>query len=173
VTSEGAGQSETRLRVPRTAAASGAATPGAPIPGPPLPGIYGNHRIIPEDWQPTARTLEWATHYLQEQAVAFDMPWLVAEFVSFWRSRAKAMASWQQAFRNNILMKHARGIPLAPPHPRTGPGTGSGRVPGERIYDRSAELRRQRLADFDLEARGYRRSDPVGSSPRRPVGPDD
>jgi len=138
-----------------------------------LPALYGNHMVIPEDWRPAPQTADWAMHYLHETGVAFDMGWLVAEFITYWRSRARAMANWQQAFRNNILTKHARGIPLAPPRPRTGPGAGNGRVPGERIYDRSAELRRQRLADFDLEARGYRRSDPVGSSPHRPVGPDD
>lgn len=137
-----------------------------------LPELYGNHMVIPEDWRPAPQTADWAMHYLQGTGVAFDMAWLVAEFITYWRSRAKSMANWQQAFRNNILTKHARGIPLAPPYPRTGPGAGSARVPGERIYDRSAELRRQRLADFDLEAR-YRRSDSVGASPHRPVGPDD
>ena len=143
-------------RVPTPPAESGEA------PSPPireervLPKLYGNHMVIPEDWRPAPQTADWVIHYLHETGVAFDMGWLVAEFITYWRSRAKAMGNWQQAFRNNILTKHARGIPLAPPHPRTGPGAGNGRVPGERIYDRSAELRRQRLADFDLEARGYR-----------------
>jgi DnaT DNA-binding domain len=168
-----------RRALRRAPISSPAGPAGAPSPPPPaeeggvLPELYGNHGIIPEDWRPAPRTAEWAIHYLQEQGVAFDMAWLVAEFISYWRGREKAMASWQQAFRNNILTKHARAIPLAPPHPRTGPGAGNGRVPGERIYDWSAELRRQRLAHFDLEARGYQRSDPVGSPPHCPVGPDD
>jgi DnaT DNA-binding domain len=140
----------------------------APAPTPPtvddraLPDLsefYGNHRVIPEDWRPAPRTAQWAIHYLQTEGVAFDMAWLVAEFVSYWRSRAKAMASWQQAFRNNILMKHGRGVPLAPTRqsgPRSG-GAGSG---NGRVFDSNAELRRQRLDDFDDEARNLGRSRP-------------
>jgi hypothetical protein len=137
-----------------------------------LPDLYGNHMIIPEDWRPAPRTAEWAIHYLQTEGVAFDMAWLVAEFVSYWRSRAKAMASWQQAFRNNILMKHGRGVPLAPTRqngPRSG-GAGSG---NGRVYDRNAELRRQRLDDFDDEARNLGRSRPDRPAPNGPVGKDD
>ena len=136
-----------------------------------LPDLYGNHMVIPEDWRPAPRTAEWAIHYLQATGVAFDMAWLVAEFISYWRSRAKAMASWQQAFRNNILMKHGRGVPLAPtrqngPAPKWRSGNG-------RVFDRNAELRRQRLDDFDDEARNLGRSRPDRPQADRPVGEDD
>jgi hypothetical protein len=110
-----------RRALRRAPISSPAGPAGAPSPPPPaeeggmLPELYGNHGIIPEDWRPAPRTAEWAIHYLQKQGVAFDMVWLVAEFISYWRGREKAIASWQQAFRNNILTKHARGIPLAPP----------------------------------------------------------
>ena len=137
-----------------------------------LPDLYGNHMIIPEDWKPAPRTAQWAIHYLQTEGVAFDMAWLVAEFVSYWRSRAKAMASWQQAFRNNILMKHGRGVPLAPTRQNGPRGGGAGSGNG-RVFDRNAELRRQRLDDFDDEARNLGRSRPDRPQADRPVGEDD
>jgi hypothetical protein len=146
----------------------------APAPTPPtveeraLPELYGNHMIIPEDWRPAPRTAEWAIHYLQQRGVPFDMAWLVAEFITYWRSRARVMASWQQCFRNNILKKHGSGVPLAP-YPN-GPRNGSG---NGRVYDRNAELRRQRLDDFDDEARNLGRSRADRPQADGSVGEDD
>jgi hypothetical protein len=158
-------------RVPTPPAERGeASVPSVPTEERALPEIYGNHMIIPEDWKPAPRTAEWAIHYLQDAGVAFDMSWLVAEFVSYWRSRAKAMASWQQAFRNNILMKHGRGVPLAPTRQNGPRGAGAG---NGRVFDRNAELRRQRLDDFDDEARNLGRSRPDRPRADRPVGEDD
>jgi hypothetical protein len=140
-----------------------------------LPELYGNHMIIPEDWRPAPRTAEWAIHYLQQRGVRFDMAWLVAEFITYWRSRARVMASWQQCFRNNILKKHGSilkkhgsGVPLAP-YPN-GPRNGSG---NGRVYDRNAELRRQRLDDFDDEARNLGRSRADRPQADGSVGEDD
>ena len=116
----------------------------------------------------------WIRTVLQEQGVAFDLDWMIAEFVTFWRSRARPMASWQQAFRNNVLQKLARGMSLAPPkRNRAGPGSRPN-TRHTRIWDRSAELRKQRLADFDQEARDIvDRSDRDGRSPDGPMGKDD
>jgi hypothetical protein len=148
----------------------------APAPTPPtveeraLPELYGNHMIIPEDWRPAPRTAKWAIHYLQQRGVPFDMAWLVAEFISYWRSRAKAMASWQQAFRNNILTKLGRGIPLAPARENDEERI---RSRPRRIFDRNAELRRQRLDDFDDEARNLGRSRADRPQADGSVGEDD
>jgi len=144
-----------------------------------LPELYGNHLIIPKDWQPAPATAEWALHYLQSAGVGFDMAWLVAEFVSYWRSCEKPRANWQQAFKNNILTKHGRGGSLAPAPSREGGQNGAhGAGDSGRVYDRSAQLRRQRLDDFDAEARDLARREPAGSGADRPppdgvVGPDD
>ncbi len=109
----------------------------------PLPEIYGNHQIIPEDWYPARQTVAWVRDELGKRKVAYDLRWLVAEFVSYWRSQERTRANWQQAFRNNILVKLSRGIPLAPAKGSNGPG---------RVYDKQSELTKQRLADFDREA---------------------
>jgi hypothetical protein len=145
-----------------------------PVGEPILPELYGNHMLIPSDWRPSERTIAWTMTTLQEQGVVFDFDWIIAEFVTFWRSRAKPMANWQQAFRNNVLQKLARGLSLAPPK-RNGSGPGVGpETRYTRIWDRSAELCKQRLADFDQEARDIvDRSDRDGRSPDGPVGEDD
>ena len=145
-----------------------------PVGEPVLPELYGNHMLIPPDWRPSERTIAWTMTTLQEQGVGFDLDWMIAEFVTFWRSRARPMASWQQAFRNNVLQKLARGMSLAPPkRNRAGPGSRP-ETRYNRIFDRNAELRKQRLADFDQEARDIvDRSDRDGRSPDGPMGKDD
>lgn len=114
-----------------------------------LPDLYGNHQIIPLDWQPSPRTVEWVRKLVKEREITIDLSWLVAEFVTYWRGRGRVMANWQQAFRNNVLQKLGRGFPLGPPQ-----GIGSGRpiTRTNRVFDRPAEVRKQRLNDFDEEA---------------------
>ena len=149
-------------RVPARSPAERDGAPSSNVQERALPQLYGNNMIIPRDWEPAPATAGWAMHYLQAAGVGFDMAWLVQEFVSYWRARGKPMANWQQAFKHNILTKHGRGGSLAPA--RNGNG---------RLHDRAAELRRQRLDDFDAEAR-----DLAGSGTDRPpadgvVGKDD
>ena len=130
-----------------TATASGASRRAAPALArereAPLPEIYGNHQLIPVDWRPSVNTVAWTEECLGGRKVAYDLNWLIAEFVTYWRGQGRTRANWQQAFRNNVLVKLSRGIPLAPARGANGP---------RRVYDKQAELTKQRLADFDRES---------------------
>jgi hypothetical protein len=133
---------------------------------PAVPDIYGNFSQIPEDWRPSPRTMKWLELELQQQKVTYDIRWLVQEFVTYWRSRGKALANWQQAFKHNILQKLARGMSFAPGQGNVGPGWP--RTRSVRIFDRAAELREQRLADFDRETHKLIDSGGPGKTDREP-----
>jgi hypothetical protein len=140
-----------------------------------MPEIYGNHMVVPEDWRPSSGTEDWMRGELKERGVDFDLDWVVAEFVSYWRSRGKPMANWQQCFRNNVLTKLGRGIALAPQA-----GLGRPVTHTRRVYDRGAELAKQQLGDFDQHAERILRSrrgrgkaaEPLGPADRGPAGED-
>jgi len=136
-----------------------------------VPDIYGNYQPIPEDWRPSPRTQHWLEDELYRQGIHYDLNWLVEEFVAYWRARGQRLASWQQAFKHNILTKLARGMSCAPGQ---GPDVGPGwpRTKTNRVFDRAAELRSQRLADFDDEARDIVDAAGSGKAPDKPLGED-
>jgi len=136
-----------------------------------VPDIYGNFSQIPEDWQPSPRTMKWLEVELKRQHVSYDIRWLVQEFVTYWRSRGKALASWQQAFKHNILQKLARGMSFAPGQGSVGPGWP--RTKTNRVFDRAAALREQRLADFDKEAHDIIDGSAAGPGDHEPPGEPD
>ena len=121
------------------------------MPPPEVAQLYGNYQLIPFDWRPSTEIAHWLDKQMQAAKAEYDLEWLVAEFISYWRGRGQRRANWQQAFRNNILQKLGRGMSF-------GPAKGNGSEPGwprttqGRIWDRGAELRKQRLEDFDREA---------------------
>jgi hypothetical protein len=134
---------------------------------PAVPDIYGNFSQIPEDWQPSPRTMKWLEAEMGRQKMDYDIRWLVQEFVTFWRSRGKALANWQQAFRHSILQKLARGMSFGPGQ-QGNVGPGWPRTRTLRVFDRAAALREQRLADYDREAHDIVDGSGAGKADREP-----
>ena len=67
------------------------------MPPPEVAQLYGNYQFIPFDWRPSTEMIAWLDKQMRAAKTEYDLEWLVAEFISYWRSRGQRMANWQQA----------------------------------------------------------------------------